>query len=167
MITKQDLQEKYAAYSLPELLEVVENKHNYTDLAVVVAIEEISKRNVTEEQIASAKEEQALEIKEMVKKNYVDRLSVSQKHIFFFLFWFPFLTAAIKLNFAEDGSQMKLKQARYFSWLGVISMVVASLAGYNFNISFWLILIPEFAVTLIFDGVFNPVYKLKENDDKG
>jgi hypothetical protein len=44
--------------------------------------------------------------------------------------------------------------------------MVASYVTIQFNLnnaSFWIILIPEFALTLILDGVFNPVYVFKEN----
>ena len=165
MINKKDLEEKYAGYSLTELLEVIENKHNYTDTAVVVAIEELSRRKVTEEEILLHKQEQIEKTTEKVKRNYVDRLTIWQKHFFFFI-WLPLLTFPFKRNFTEGGFEMKLKQARYFSLLGFISVMAATYFTIQFNLdntSFWLILIPEFALTLIFDGLFNPVYVFKEN----
>ena len=63
---------------------------------------------------------------------------------------------------------MKLKQARYFSLLGFISLVIATFLSTQFNLStssFWLIVIHEFGITLIFDGVFNPVYHLVEKEE--
>jgi hypothetical protein len=167
MITKEELLDKYSRYTTSELLEVIEHKHNYTDLAVVTAIEEIGRRKVTEDEIASHKLAQSKSQVENVKRNYVDRLSVWQKHFFFFI-WIPILTFPFKRNFVEDGYQMKLKQARYFSLLGFISILVATFLSIQFaftKYSFWLIVILEFGATLVFDGVFNPVYHLVDQEE--
>ena len=51
MVTKEDLEKRYSNLSNAELLDIIENKFSYTELAVTVAIEEIGNRKVTEEEI--------------------------------------------------------------------------------------------------------------------
>lgn len=167
MITKQDLEKRYSRYSISELLEIVENKHKYTDLAVVVAIEEIGRREISEEQIKSHKEEQLLAAKDKAKKNYVDRLSIWQKHFFFFV-WIPLLTFPFKRNFIEGNFDTKLRQARYFSLLGFLCMLLSTFLTIEYNLSnlsFWIVLIPGFFVTLLLDPVFNPIYQIEETEE--
>ena len=166
-MSKQDLARKYAESPVSELLEIIENKQHYTNEAIVAAIEELSLRKITTDEIAKLKAEQAATLKEKGVKQYVSRLNIWQKHLFFFL-WIPLLTFPFRQNFRDSGHYMKLKQANYFSLLGFLSMMLSTYITIQYNlsnISFWLILIPAFGITLIFDGVFNPVYTTKDQND--
>ena len=79
MVTKEDLERKYKNLSNSELLNIIENKFNYTELAVIVALEEISRRNITEKDISKFKKEKIKEAEEFVVKNIVDDLTFFQK----------------------------------------------------------------------------------------
>src|SRR5712664_911465 len=71
-MTREDLEKQYAALSTNELLTIVDRKFGYTELAVTVAIEEMNRRNISEEDIKSYKEEQISQAISFVKRNIVD-----------------------------------------------------------------------------------------------
>jgi hypothetical protein len=130
-MTREDLQEQYAALSTNELLEIIDRKFDYTELAVTVALEEIGRRNLSEENIREYKEEQVAQAKSFIKKNIVDDLNVFQKILFFFI-WLPLLNFPFKQNFRDGGYILKLKQANYYSLLGFVFMVfIAFSSGSN------------------------------------
>ena len=157
MVTKEDLQKKYASFSNKELLDILENKFSYTDLAITVAIEEIAKRKLSEEDIKLYKQKKVKEINNFIEKNIVDDLTLFQKNLFFFI-WIPFLNFPIKRNFIDDGFILKLKQANYYSWLGFIFLIIISIVASNLNFStltfiiFWII---SFLLAYFFDEYFN------------
>jgi hypothetical protein len=117
MITREDLQNKYAKLSNDELLEIVDNKGSYTELAVLVALEEIGKRNLSEADIKGYKDRQTTAMLGAIKRNVFDDLSLVQKHLFYFV-WFPLLNVAFRQNFWDDGYALKLKQSTYYSYCG-------------------------------------------------
>ncbi|HAK11757.1 MAG TPA: hypothetical protein DCO78_07060, partial [Chitinophagaceae bacterium] len=84
-MTKEELQSTYSKLSNQELLEIIDRKFEYTELAITVAFEEISKRNISEEDISNYKTEQVEKAVKFVKKNIVDDLSLLQKNFFFFI----------------------------------------------------------------------------------
>ena len=117
MVTKEELHEKYSELSNGELLEIIDNKHGYTDVAVSVALSEISKRDIDEKQIAQYKEKQLYHLEDVIEKNFTDDLAVYQK-LLFYLFWLPLLTFTFKNNYAREGNMLKLRQASFYSWCG-------------------------------------------------
>jgi len=127
-MTREDLQERYAALSTNELLEIIDRKFDYTELAVTVALEEIGRRNLSEENIREYKEEQEAQARSFIKKNIVDDLNVFQKILFFFI-WLPLLNFPFKQNFRDDGYILKLKQASYYSLLGFVFMALTALSA--------------------------------------
>jgi hypothetical protein len=122
-MTREDLQEQYASLSTNELLEIIDRKFDYTELAVTVALEEIGRRNLSEENIREYKEEQVAQAKSFIKKNIVDDLNVIQKILFFFI-WLPLLNFPFKQNFRDGNYVLKLKQANYYSLLGFVFMAL-------------------------------------------
>jgi hypothetical protein len=60
-LSKSDLT-NYKGFNgkLINILEIIENKFSYTEIAVIVAIEEISKRKITEEDIIQFKEKKII-----------------------------------------------------------------------------------------------------------
>jgi hypothetical protein len=159
MITKEELQEKYATLSPDKLMEIIDNKFDYTELAVTVAIQELSSRNITEDDVKSYKDKQVEKVTTFVKRNIVDDLNLLQKNLFFFI-WFPLLTYAFRRNFAEDGYLLKLKQANYYSWAGFISVILIGSSPVVFEaelstpttIAIW---IACFIPTYLLDEFFN------------
>src|SRR4051812_45138504 len=99
MVTKEELQKKYATLSPDKLMEIIDNKFDYTELAVTIAIQELSSRNITEDEVKSYKDKQVEKVTTFVKRNIVDDLNLLQKNLFFFI-WFPLLTYAFRRNFA-------------------------------------------------------------------
>ncbi|HCT22159.1 MAG TPA: hypothetical protein DIW54_01995 [Chitinophagaceae bacterium] len=122
-MTKEELQSTYSKLSNQELLEIIDRKFEYTELAITVAFEEISKRNISEEDISNYKTEQVEKAVKFVKKNIVDDLSLLQKNFFFFI-WIPIINFPFKNNFIDDGYVLKLKQAQYYSLTGFIFFVI-------------------------------------------
>jgi hypothetical protein len=166
MITQEELQQKYATLSTYKLMEIIENKSNYTELAITVAIQELSSREVSEDDVKNYKDKQNEKLNTFVKRNIVDDLNLLQKNLFF-IFWIPLLTFAFKRNFAEDGYLLKLKQANYYSWAGFISFMLIgtvpvfleiNLSGYV-TIAIW---ISCFIPTYLLDEFFNRRKQIKK-----
>ena len=129
-MTREELREQYAALSTNELLEIIDRKFDYTELAVTVALEEIGRRNLSEENIRECKEEQVAQVNSFIQKNIVDDLNVLQKILFFFI-WLPLLNFPFKQNFRDGHYILKLKQANYYSLLGFVFMILTvSITGF-------------------------------------
>jgi hypothetical protein len=156
-MTREDLQEQYATLSTNELLEIIDRKFDYTELAVTVALEEIGRRNLSEENIREYKEEQEAQAKSFIKKNIVDDLNLLQK-IFFFFIWLPLLNFPFKQNFRDGNYILKLKQANYYSLLGFVFMALTAIsAGFapQSNLTAFTIWFLSFLPAYGFDEYFN------------
>ncbi|HVX28567.1 MAG TPA: hypothetical protein VHB70_19615 [Parafilimonas sp.] len=170
-MTREELQETYSQFSTQELLEIIDRKFDYTETAVAVALEEISKRRISENDIKSYKTEQIEKAEKFIKYNIVDDLTFFQKNLFFFI-WLPILNIALKQNFRDDGYILKLKQARYYSWLGFVSfMLIGMFSGiYGLqNLTALAIWILAFLPAYGFDETFNrqkQIQKLKKIFEK-
>lgn len=156
-MTKQELKKTYAALSTPELLEIVDRKFEYTDLAVSVALAELASRQVSEQDIIDYKEMQVGKAERYIKRNIVDDLTLLQKNLFYFLF-IPVINFALRQNFRDDGYILKLKQANYYSFVGFIFLALSVFLSVYFDLpdlttlACWLIgFIPAYA----FDEKFN------------
>lgn len=156
-MTREELQETYSKLSTQELLEILDEKFSYIETAVTVALEEISKRNVSEEDIKNYKNDQIEKAIKRIRYNIDDDLNFLQKNLFFFI-WFPILTFAVRQNFRDDGYVLKSKQASYYSWLGFISFMLISMisAAYSLStlstIGIWIL---AFLPTYACDETFN------------
>lgn len=156
-MNKEDLEKQYADLSTNELLEIVDRKFEYTDLAVAVALEEIRKREISEETLKEYKDLQISRIKESFRKIIIDDLKVGYK-IFFFFIWLPLLNSALKQNYREGDFVLKLSQARYYSGLGFVFMMLAVLVSVRYDLStlttgtIWFI---SFLPAYAFDEFFN------------
>lgn len=156
-MNKEDLEKQYAELSTNELLEIVDRKFEYTELAVAVALAEISKREISEDTLKEYKDLQISKIKESFRKIIIDDLKVGYK-IFFFFIWFPLLNFPLKQNYRDGDFVLKLSQARYYSGLGFVFMMLTGLVSGLYNLSdltavtIWFIsFLPAFA----FDEFFN------------
>ena len=155
MVTKEELQNKYTKLTIEELLIIIDNKHDYTDLAVSVAISELAKRNIAEEQISNYKAKQVDALKKYVRANVVDDLKLWQK-LLYYIFFLPILNFPFRRNLAEDGYALKLKQATYYCWAGFWGLLVAAVltidAGSIRALLIWGIL---FIIAYIYNEQFN------------
>lgn len=163
MVTREDLQEKYANLPNEKLLEIIDRKFDYTELAILVAIEELGKRNVSEKEITNYKDEKIKTVHSFIRKNIAYDLSIVQKNLFYFI-WFPLLNYAFKMNFRDDGYVLKLQQANYYSLLGFIFFMIDSgiCGSQGFSILIFIALwIVGFLVTYAFDEYFNRQRQIK------
>lgn len=156
-MTREELREQYAALSTNELLEIIDRKFDYTELAVTVALEEIGRRNLSEENIREYKEEQEAQAKSFIQKNIVDDLTVLQKVLFFFI-WLPLLNFPFKQNFRDDDYVLKLKQANYYSLLGFVFMGLSTFSfgfALHSDLTVFTIWFLSFLPAYVFDEYFN------------
>jgi len=156
-MTEEELKKTYAALSTAELLEILDRKFDYTDLAVSIALAELSSRQVSEKEISDYKEVQVDKAVRYIKANISDDLTLLQKNIFYFLF-IPVITIALRRNFRDDGYVLKLKQAGYYSLIGLIFLALSVFLTVKYDLTesmtfaFWLVgFIPAYA----FDETFN------------
>jgi hypothetical protein len=156
-MNKEDLEKQYAELSTNELLEIVDRKFDYTELAVTVALAEISKREISEETLKEYKDLQVSKAKESIRKIIIDDLKVGYK-IFFFFIWIPLLNFPFKQNYRDGDFVLKLSQARYYSGLGFLFMMLTGLlsAFYDLsNLTALTIWFTSFLPAFAFDEFFN------------
>lgn len=156
-MTSEELKKTYSALSTKELLQIIDNKFDYTELAVSIAIAELSTRQVSEEDIRQYKKEQVEKAVNFIKRNISDDLTLWQKNFFYFL-WFPLINFPFKQNFRDDSRILKLKQANYYSVAGFALFLLTEFVSGMFNLSslislaVWIIcFVPVYA----FDETFN------------
>jgi len=164
MVSREDLAKKYQGLSTNELMDILEDKFSYTELAVTVAFEEISKRNVTEDDVRKFKDEKVKEAANFISRNIVDELSFFQKNLFFFI-WVPFLNFLVKRNFMDDGAILKLKQANYYSWMGfgffMFFILIQSSREFS-DLLFFACWILSFAMAYYYDEYFLRIKRIKK-----
>lgn len=113
-INREELKERYIKLSTNELLEIIDDKFGYPDLAVKVALAELFRRNQSENDIQNYKVKLVQYFKGCILKIVYYDLKVYQKMLFY-IFWMPVLNSAFKMKFQEKIEYLKLKQANYYS----------------------------------------------------
>lgn len=162
-MTKEELQKTYSNFSNQELLAIIDNKFKYTELAVTVALEELGKRNLSEQDIQDYKTEQLNKVIKEINYNINDDLNLLQKNFFFFI-WIPLITFPFKRNFIDDGYVLKLKQANYYSLLGFILLMIIVFFSVAFRLrtlttlGIWIL---SFLIAYTFDDFFNRQQQIK------
>ncbi len=58
MVSKEELKGTFSMLPTEKLMEIIDNKFGYTELAVSVAFEELAGREITEEEIKNYKSKQ-------------------------------------------------------------------------------------------------------------
>ena len=162
MLAKEDLQSTYAMLSTEKLMEIIDNKFGYTELAIALAFEELSSRKVSEEEIRLYKDKQVARLNAYIKKNISYDLPLFQKNFFYFI-WIP-LNFVFKQRYRQRGLKLKLKQANYYSLIGFLFFLVAVgmfLQGANY-INALAIWISGFIPTYMFDEFFNRQQQIKK-----
>ncbi len=139
-----------------KLMEIIDNKFGYTELAVSVAFEELAGRKISEDEIKSYKFKQLEKLNSYIEKNILHDLVFSEKNLFYFIF-LPILTSPFRQNFKEKGYKLKLKQANYYSLFGFLFFAFSALFLYQglsnlFVAAFWL---GGFIPAYLMDEVFN------------
>jgi hypothetical protein len=126
MVSKKELQLTYSSLPTEKLMEIIDNKFGYTELAVSVAFEELAGRKISEEEIKNYKSKQIEKLNNYIRKNIANDLTLSQKNLFYFIF-IPLLTAPFRQGFKEKGFKLKIKQANYYSIFGFIFFGLSAL----------------------------------------
>jgi len=85
MVTEESLREKYAQLETVDLLEIAANKPDYEELAVIVAMDELKKRNVPAADIANYKSLFKYDPDEKTLENYFIDLNFFQKFLSYIL----------------------------------------------------------------------------------
>jgi hypothetical protein len=156
MVSKKELQSLYSTLPTEKLMEIIDNKFGYTELAVSVAFEELAGRKISEEEIKSYKSKQIEKLNSYIRKNIANDLSLSQKNLFYFLF-IPLFTWPFKQSFREKGFRLKTKQATYYSMFGFgffLVAVLVALQGYS-NLMVIALWIGGFIPAYLMDEIFN------------
>lgn len=163
-MTPEELKKTYAGLSTNELLEIVDSKFDYTELAVSIALAELSRRQVSEQDIKGYKEKQIEKAVTFIKCNISDDLTLFQKNLFYFL-WVPLINFPFKQNFRDGNFVLKLKQANYYSLIGFMIFMLIGIVSAMYDLSnltslaIWIIgFIPAYA----FDETFNRQQQIKE-----
>lgn len=156
MVSKDELKGIYAMLPTEKLMEIIDNKFGYTELAVSVAFEELASRSISEEEIKNYKFKQLERLNSYIRKNISHDLVFAEKNLFYFLF-LPIFTFPFKHAFKEKGYQLKIRQANYYALFGFIFFVIAAWFLYSgmsnlFVVAFWL---GGFMPAYLMDEIFN------------
>ncbi|MES2062151.1 MAG: hypothetical protein V4456_09545 [Bacteroidota bacterium] len=154
MVTQESLQEAYVKLGTIDLLEIVANKNGYTELAVSVALAELKKRNVTNDEIRNYKSVFPQQPDELLVKNYLTDLNLFQK-IIFYAFWIPRIRSFFTMDFQSDGYVLKKQQSNYYSILGFIFFFLALAASPYPNSTYIAVWCGGFVASYLFDIYFN------------
>ncbi len=156
MITKEELQHTYSQMSSEELLAIIANQYNHTAMAVSIAQQELSGRNLTYTDVETFKSAITEKQEQDKNNNTLEDLSLAQK-IFFYFIWLPLLTFTFKRNFVDNGSLLKLKQVHYYSLMGFFAFIIVCIinAIYDPYLSYSVtIVVSLFVPTYIFDEFY-------------
>ncbi len=157
MITKEELQHTYSQMSSEELLAIIDNQYSHTSLAVSIAQQELSSRNLTEMDIQTFKTELQDKQEQDISENMLEDLSLAQK-IFFYFIWLPLLTFTFKRSFVDHGSLLKLKQVHYYSLMGFFAFIIVCIinAIYDPYLSYSVtIVVALFVPSYLYDEFYN------------
>ena len=168
MVTEDELQEQYAQFDTESLLEIVTNKSGFTELANAVALKELRKRKVPEQEIRNYQPALVDKIDPLTRQNCLVDLTIFHKVLFYFVF-IPRLRRYFTYNYSPKGYLLKLHQSYYYSVVGfsfcVLSFAIMEYSGANIFILWCVGFIP----TYLFDIGFNKerqIRKLQEALDK-
>jgi hypothetical protein len=124
---KSALAKRYAKLSNDQLLEMLENRHDYTPIALEVLQEEVNSRQISREEVASFKYTAAVNT-EILRQRSLVPLPIWQKVFYFFAFCIPpylsFVIHAFGMNREEDGYISQARQRRFFRLAGFLSVVI-------------------------------------------
>src|SRR5690606_10499027 len=167
-INEEGLKKRYTELSTNELFEIIDNKFGYTDLAVKLAIAELSRRDISENDVNSYKSKLVEVFEESILKIVHYDLKMYQK-VLFYIFWLPILNFAFKMNFREKEEYLKLKQANYYSLLGFIFFMLTAIASVVFdfsNLSFFFLWLVSVIPAYVFDETLNRERFIRQLNEK-
>ncbi|MCD9016002.1 hypothetical protein [Parachryseolinea silvisoli] len=150
---KSALAKRYAKLSNDQLLEMLENRHDYTPIALEVLQEEVNSRQISKEEVATYKFTATVNT-EILKARALEPLPLWQKAFYFFGFIVPiflsYIIFAFELNRREDGYTTKLRQTRFFRWAGFISFMLVVFVSLDMPFLFYILWPASFALAYKF-----------------
>ena len=124
---KSALAKRYTKLSNDQLLGMLENRHDYTPVALEVLQEEVNSRQISKEEVATYKFATAVNAAILRERSLVP-LPIWQKVFYFFAFYIPpylsLVIHAFGMNAEEDGYTTQARQRRFFRLAGFFSVVV-------------------------------------------
>jgi hypothetical protein len=154
MVTQESLKEQYAKFDNIELLEITANKKGYTELAISVALTELKKRGIPNDEIRNYKSVLPQQPDELLVKNYLADLNLFQKIIFYIL-WIPTIRDYFTTNFQPGGYVLKYQQSNYYSILGFVFTFLSLLATQYPNQTYIAVWCGGFLASYLFDIYVN------------
>jgi|JI6StandDraft_1071083.scaffolds.fasta_scaffold64816_2 hypothetical protein len=156
MFSKEELQKKYADFDDEQILKILANKSDYTEIATDVASEEFKRRkldsNTLENETKFIEESKKLKIEN-------ERLNLFSKFLYFV---FSFTTIGLivayqnKNDFNQRGSRYKSSQILYYSATGIIIILGCIIYSIFFdsNVVFLIPIIIAFIIFLLLENKF-------------
>ncbi|MBS1526339.1 MAG: hypothetical protein JST19_11860 [Bacteroidetes bacterium] len=160
MVTEEELQEKYAQFDTESLLEIATNKYSFIELANSVALKELRKRKIPEQEIRNYKPVMVKNIDPLTRQNCLIDLNIFYKIFFYFIF-IPRLRAYFTYNYAPNGYLLKLNQSYYYSVIGFSFLLLSTLIIAYSKINFFILWCPGFIPGYLFDIGFNKSRQIK------
>ncbi|MGN6437041.1 MAG: hypothetical protein ACTHMM_10935 [Agriterribacter sp.] len=121
MISEEELKDKYRSASIDELLNILDHAGEYFPEAIKAAQAELTRRRLDDEDIKNYRAQMITERQERELYSAAMELSFRHKAFFYFCWFLPtFLDHALIQNFKEDEAKLKLRQASFFKWAGII-----------------------------------------------
>jgi len=159
MITEESLCLRYKEMGTVDLLEIIAKKEDYTELAVLIASEELKYRRVPDEEIKNYHSVNP-KVTSLTENNISD-LAFYQK-VLFFIVWIPKIRGWFTRSFQSDGYVLKNQQASYYSIIGFIVFFSGLTLARTPNLLFFVLFVVGFILTYLFDILFNKERQLKQ-----
>jgi len=160
MVTEESLQEQYAEFDTESLLEIATNKSGFTELANSVALKELRKRKVPDQEIRDYKPVFVDKIGPLTRQNCLADLNIFFKVLFYFVF-IPKLRSYFTYNYLPNGYILKQDQSYYYSVVGFsfcfLSFIIMEYSNINIFLSWFLGFVPAY----LFDIGFNKNRQIK------
>ena len=161
MVTEKELQEKYTQFDTESLLEIATNKYGFTELANLMALKELRKRKVPDQEIKDYKPVMVNKIDPLTRQNCLIDLKFFYKVLFYFIF-IPKLRRYFTYNYLPNGFILKQDQSYYYSVVGfcfcILSFAIMEYSGTNIFILWCLGFIPAY----LFDIGFNKERQIRK-----
>jgi hypothetical protein len=130
-ISREELVKLFSKKRTSELLDILSNRQDYTELAVQVIKDEIEKRGIEQNDIEEFHASKIVQQDEKIKKAYFLELKFVEKLLVYFgfplLFFGLLITLGAKNYLEKEGFFMKLKQAKLFLIISFVSLIITGI----------------------------------------
>lgn len=120
--TREELRNRYAAYSVKRLLTIVHRKYEYTDEAVDIARAELATRDISVRDVDLFLDEVDAQSRTQSAGAYIP-MTLGEKAILFFA-WVLFIASGFQRSYLKEGLLLKYEQSQSFALAGFISMII-------------------------------------------